>query len=211
VSSRPTRPVLAERYDRRQQELVLAAARVFAKRGFDRTSVQELTEEMSLTPAALYHYFGSKETLLIHICDQLVEPLLERARTVLEADVSPRDRLRLLGRLWVEHALDHRDHMLVFQQVRHVIDHGDQWRGVRTNRKRFERLVQSVLDDAADSGQLRLDDRRLALSALLGMVNHTAQWYRPSGALDPQSIADGYIDLVLRDDSCARSDSKGKT
>jgi hypothetical protein len=33
--------------------------------------------------------------------------------------------------------------------------------------------------------------------ALLGMVNHTAQWYRPRGALSSEQIADGYVDLVL--------------
>jgi len=36
-----------------------------------------------------------------------------------------------------------------------------------------------------------------ALLALLGMVNHTAQWYRPRGPLSPEQIADGYVDLVL--------------
>ena len=40
-------------------------------------------------------------------------------------------------------------------------------------------------------------DRRLALSALLGMVNHTAQWYRPRGRLSAAQIADGYTDLLV--------------
>jgi len=40
-------------------------------------------------------------------------------------------------------------------------------------------------------------DPRLQLSALLGMVNHTAQWYRPRGRLSPEEIADGYVALVL--------------
>lgn len=39
--------------------------------------------------------------------------------------------------------------------------------------------------------------RRIALTALLGMVNHTAQWCRPSGWLGPEEIADGFVDLVL--------------
>jgi hypothetical protein len=32
--------------------------------------------------------------------------------------------------------------------------------------------------------------------ALLGMVNHTAQWYRPRGRLTAEQIADGYLELV---------------
>ncbi|MGH2866323.1 MAG: hypothetical protein ACRDNK_01980 [Solirubrobacteraceae bacterium] len=38
---------------------------------------------------------------------------------------------------------------------------------------------------------------RLALVALLGMVNHTAQWYRPRGRFSIEEIADGYLSLLL--------------
>jgi hypothetical protein len=102
-------------------------------------------------------------------------------------------------RLWVAHVVDHRNHMLVFQQERHMIESGDQWRGVRASRKRFERLVERLLERLAASEQGMLTDTRLELSALLGMVNHTAQWYRPRGRLSPDQIADGYTNLLLRE------------
>ena len=192
MAARPTRPALRERYDRRRQEVVYQAARAFAAQGYDQTTMQELAATMGLATGALYHYFGGKETLLAAICDQLMEPLLEQATEVL-ADEAPADRqLRTLVRLWVAHVVAHRDHMLVFQQERHVIESGDQWRKVRASRKAFERLVADVLGRAHPRG-----DARLALLALLGMVNHTAQWYRPRGQLTPEQIADGYVALVL--------------
>jgi AcrR family transcriptional regulator len=197
VAVRPIRPALRERYDRRQQEVVLAAAQVFAQRGYDRTSMQELAEAMGLAAGALYHYFGGKEQLLIRICDQLMDPLLERARSLLADDDPAAEQLRALVRLWVAHVVEHRDHMLVFQQERHLVDHGEQWRGVRARRKRFERIVDDVLARGDEAGAFIGGDRRLARSALLGMVNHTAQWYRPKGGLTPEEIADGYVDLLL--------------
>jgi AcrR family transcriptional regulator len=192
VAARPTRPALRDRYDRRRQEVVYQAAKVFARRGYDQTTMQELAATMGLATGALYHYFGGKETVLRAICDQLMEPLLEQATEVV-ADEAPADRqLRTLVALWVAHVVEHRDHMRVFQQERHVIESGDQWRKVRSSRKAFERLVADVLERAHPAG-----DSRLALLALLGMVNHTAQWYRPRGALSPEQIADGYVALVL--------------
>jgi TetR/AcrR family transcriptional regulator, cholesterol catabolism regulator len=196
VASRPTRPALRERYDRRQQDVVVAAARLFAQRGYDQTSVPDLARELGLATGSLYHYFGSKEQLLIEICDQLMDPLLERARDLTTQDAPPEQRLRDLVRLWVAHVVDHRDHMLVFQQQRHAIQHGAQWRSVRASRKAFEDLVADVLAELhspADPPQ----KRRLLIAALLGMVNHTAQWYRPSGSLTAQEIADGYVDLLV--------------
>lgn len=194
---RPTRPALRDRYDRRQQRVVLEAAKVFAERGYDQTSIQDLADAIGLAAGGLYHYIGSKERLLISICDQLMEPLLDGAAALVEEDAPPAGQLRALVRLWVGHVVEHRDHMLVFQQERHVIERGAQWRGVRSSRKRFERLVDDVLARVEAGGEAAFADRRLAVSALLGMVNHTAQWYRPRGRLSPEEIANGYVDLLL--------------
>ena len=80
VPSSPTRPALKQRYERRHDELVRQAAREFARRGYDQTTMQELAASMGLATGALYHYFASKEDLLRAVCDQLMEPLLVRAR-----------------------------------------------------------------------------------------------------------------------------------
>jgi TetR/AcrR family transcriptional regulator, cholesterol catabolism regulator len=197
VASPPTRPALRERYDRKRQDVVLQAARVFAERGYDQTTVQDLADELGVAAGGLYHYFGSKEQLLIRICDQLMDPLLRRARELVAEGGPPDELLRELVRLWVAHVVEHRDHMLVFQQERHVIEHGEQWKHVRRARKEFERLVEQVLERTRAEGVAPAVDPRLALSALLGMVNHTAQWFRPRGRLSPEQVADGYVDLLL--------------
>ena len=159
---------------------MLGAAHVFAERGYDQTSVPELAEALGLAAGSLYHYFGGKEQLLRAICDQLMDPLLERAEALLAEPREPATSSCARScALWVEHVVAHRDHMLVFQQERHVIERGAAWRGVRASRKAFERLAEDALERA---GATRATgDPRLALFALLGMVNHTAQWYRPRG------------------------------
>ena len=192
MSVRPTRPALRERYDRRQEQVISQAAKGFAKRGYDQPTMQELAASMDLATGALYHYFSGKEELLTAICDQLMEPLLDQATDVLAAGEGPEERLRALVRLWVCHVVEHRDHMLVFQQERHLIEAGERWRKVRASRKAFERLAADALARAQPRG-----GGELGLLALLGMVNHTAQWYRPRGELTPEAIADGYVDLVL--------------
>jgi AcrR family transcriptional regulator len=193
----PLRPALRAKYDRRQQEVVAAAARVFADQGFHATSMQDLVSATGLTAGGLYHYIGSKDQLLVRICDQLMEPLLARVRTIVASEDGPDTQLREIVREWMVHVERNRDHMLVFQQERHVLERGAQWRRVRRQRKSFEELVASVLARGAQSGLFGFDDPDLALRALLGMVNHTAQWFRPRGRLSAEQIADGYVDLLL--------------
>jgi AcrR family transcriptional regulator len=193
----PTRPVLRERWDRRADELVESAAAQFARGGYDQTTMADLASDLGIAAGAVYHYFGGKEALLLRICLELTEPLHARARAALEGHDDPADRLRALVEVWVAHVVEHRDHMLVFQQERHVIETGAKWRTVRASRKRFEELVDGVLADLEDDPRARFDDRRIALSALLGMVNHTAQWFRPRGRLSPAEIAAGYAALLV--------------
>jgi TetR/AcrR family transcriptional regulator, cholesterol catabolism regulator len=193
----PTRPVLRERWDRRADELVQAAAARFARHGYDQTTMAELAAELGIAAGSVYHYFGGKEAMLLRICLQLTESLHPRARAALGLHDDPADRLRALVEVWVAHVVEHRDHMLVFQQERHVIERGERWRAVRASRKRFEELVDGVLADLEGDPRARLTDRRIALSALLGMVNHTAQWFRPRGRLSAQEVAAGYAALLV--------------
>src|SRR4051812_29432102 len=185
----PTSPALRERYDRCQQEVVAIAAALFARRGFQATSMDELSEATGLRSGGLYHYIGSKQRLLFQIFQQLMDPLLERAAEVEGGDAEPERQLRALVRAWVAHIERHLDHMAVFAQERHAIEHEPEWEDVRASRDAFEAILARRL------AAVGLTDR-LQLFALLGMVNHAATWLKPGGRLTSRQIADGYCDML---------------
>lgn len=197
MASLPTKPALRERYDRRQQALVDAAAELFGARGFQATSMADLSEATGLTVGGLYHYVGSKDELLFRICHGLMQPLLDRAREIAADDSTPAvEQLRVLLGEWVAHVVDRRHSLLVFQQERHLIEREPRWREIRRARKEFERILDGVLARAEEEGALAFDDRPVAVLTLLGMVNYLPQWYRPGGRLSPEQIADGYWRLI---------------
>ena len=57
-----TRPALRARYDARRREVVATAAALFAERGYDGTSMSELTAATGLAAGGLYHYIGARTT-----------------------------------------------------------------------------------------------------------------------------------------------------
>jgi AcrR family transcriptional regulator len=184
---------LRERYERRRQAVLRVAAREFARRGYHATSMDDLSTATGLAAGGLYHYIGAKEQLLFAILAQLMDPLLERARAVEASPGPPAERLRTLLRVWLAHIEDHHDHMLVFTQERRVLEQDARWSGVRESRQAFEEILGRLVAEAEPSG-----DTRLRVLALLGMVNHTAQWFRPDGRLSSDEIADGYWELLVR-------------
>jgi AcrR family transcriptional regulator len=89
-----------------------AARRLFAERGFDRTSVRAVAAEAGVDPALVHHYFGTKQRLFIEAVDFPIDavrsalqlwddPLvLPRLLGVLRSAVTDPDAGRLLGTLF---------------------------------------------------------------------------------------------------------------
>lgn len=58
----------------RRQEILDRAIEVFAERGADRTSLRAIAREVGVTHAALTHYFGSLEELLVAVYQASTDP-----------------------------------------------------------------------------------------------------------------------------------------
>ena len=56
--------------DDQRQRIIEAAARLFDQRGYERTSVQDILNELNLSKGGFYHHFDAKLSLLTAICDQ---------------------------------------------------------------------------------------------------------------------------------------------
>lgn len=204
MTTAPTRPLLKERFERRRAEVLDKCATVFAARGYGGAAIEDLSAATGLTAGGLYHYIGSKEEALFAIFSQLMDPLLADAREIEKAEGSAAERLRQLVRLWVGHVATHQEHMRVFNQERHILGRDpERWHDVRQARREFEellgRMLAAVAEEHAPSRETAKAEPDLALLrfALLGMVNHTAQWLRSDGRLSPVEIADGYWQLTM--------------
>ena len=134
--------------------MIATSARLFAERGYQATSMQDLTEATGLAAGGLYHYIGSKEQLLFRICDELLEPLLERARAIVAREAPATEHLHELLRAWLAHIATHREHMLVFAQQRHAIEtrpavarSAPPAQGVREDPRRRARTRRAGRDD----------------------------------------------------------------
>jgi AcrR family transcriptional regulator len=188
---------MAARYDRRRREVVDAAAEAFARRGYHATSIDDLVDATGLARGGLYHYIGSKQALLIEVFDVLMTPLLERAREIAAGDAPAEERLRLLVRVWMAHVDSHRAHMTVFTQERRTLERTPEWERVRGDRREFEAILGTILEDGGAAGELVIADVDLAKLAITGMVNSTPQWFDPERRLSAEQVADGFCDLLL--------------
>ena len=76
-----------ERQEQTREQLVEAAARVFARRGYHRATVDEIAAEAGFTIGALYSNFETKEKLFLAIADRQVETRVSEISAVADAAV----------------------------------------------------------------------------------------------------------------------------
>ncbi|TMD99260.1 MAG: TetR/AcrR family transcriptional regulator [Chloroflexi bacterium] len=77
--------------EKRRQELVLAAYREIAARGFEGLRTREVAAEVGVNIATLHYYFPTKESLIRAVLDHA----MNRFRTTLAPHGSPTDQLRI--------------------------------------------------------------------------------------------------------------------
>jgi AcrR family transcriptional regulator len=82
-----------QRIDRRRGEILAAAARVIAEKGYANTGTKEIAEAAGMAEGTLYNYFGSKREILLAIAEETEAPM---EAAVMETDRIP-DRAALLA------------------------------------------------------------------------------------------------------------------
>ncbi len=83
--------------DLKRVQILDAAEQLFFEKGYDRTSVQDLLDVLSMSKGGFYHYFDSKEAVLRAVSERRAEGRFERLSAELYAPRrSPIDRLNLL-------------------------------------------------------------------------------------------------------------------
>ncbi|HCA87115.1 MAG TPA: TetR family transcriptional regulator [Streptomyces sp.] len=180
------------------QRLLAAATRLFADRGYDRTSVQEIVEAAGVTKGALYHYFGSKDDLLHEIYGRVLRLQQERLDALAGSDAPVEQRLREAAADVVVTTLEHLDDTVIFFRSMHQLS-PEKHKQVRSERRRYHERFRALIEEGQQTGVFSTDTPAdLVVDYHFGSVHHLATWYRPEGPLTQQQVADHLADLLLR-------------
>ncbi|MEV4435717.1 TetR/AcrR family transcriptional regulator [Streptomyces sp. NPDC049555] len=180
------------------QRLLAAATRLFAERGYDRTSVQEIVEAAGVTKGALYHYFGSKDDLLHEVYGRVLRLQQERLDAFAGADAPVERRLREAAADVVVTTIENLDDTKIFFRSMHHLS-PEKLKQVRAERRRYHERFRALVEEGQRAGVFsRATPADLVVDYHFGSVHHLGSWYRPDGALGPRQVADHLADLLMR-------------
>ena len=162
---------------RRSPEIIEAAARVFAERGYHGATTQAIADVLKIRQASLYYYFRSKEVALEIVCTRGVEDFFKAAQAIALGPGSPSEKLASLIRAHILPILERGDFVKVFLTQRQFLPNESRRRVGRWSRG-IESIFETVIREGQRTGEFRDHlNPRLAALAVLGMANAVPSWY----------------------------------
>lgn len=181
-------------WEARRRTIIDTSAHVFAQGGYHGTGIAELCEANELGKGALYHYIGSKESLLVAITDLVMDEVLDCVDRVASSEAGPAERLRRLGEEYLDILVRFPDHVWVLLHEFPALT-GERAADFHKRRHGFESAVEGIIRAGVKSGEFRKVHPRVAALAWLGMHNHAYLWLRPGGRWSARDVAREFAEI----------------
>jgi AcrR family transcriptional regulator len=173
-----------------------AAIELFAKLGYHATSMRAIASAAGIRPAAIYHWYESKEAILVELQDDFMERLTERVLAATERYQRPALRLAAAVREHVVfHGLHTRAAFVTDSEIRALTE--EPRRALIAKRDDYQAMFSAMIRDGIREGSLRASDAQVATYAILLQCTGVALWFDPDGPLNLDQVAELHVELVL--------------
>ena len=177
----------------RREELTRIAARLFAEKGYQGTSLADLAQGLGVQKPSLYHHIASKEDLLWEVARDGAAAFHGALDAVPDGPAADRIRLALRAHLAVVAA--QLDVATVFVKEWHALE-GERRERFVAERRRYEERIRDLFREGVEGSELRTDlDAQTSALLFLSAGNWAYTWLRPG--LDTDAIADRIYAALL--------------
>ncbi len=171
----------------RREELTRIAARLFAERGYQGTSLADLAESLGVQKPSLYHHIASKEDLLWAVASEGADAF-HAALDAVPAAAPAADRIRLALRAHLSVVAGQLDVATVFVREWRYLG-GERRETFLAERRRYEQRIRDLFREGVDGSELRTDlDVQTAALLFLSAANWAYAWLQPGA--DTDALAD---------------------
>jgi TetR/AcrR family transcriptional regulator len=184
------------RADRTRQRILAESARVFNRRGYHATTLDEIARAIGVTKPALYYYIKSKEDLLFQCHQKALDIATDAVRTALATADAADERLHLVLTRYIEGMTDELSGFVVLLHEGALSP--PLHRRILEQRDAYEGMLRMIIEQGIASGTFVPCDPKLICFAILGALNWIPRWYNPDGPASAKTIAATFAEYFVR-------------
>jgi AcrR family transcriptional regulator len=180
-----------------RRRLLGEATRLFAERGFESTSVQEIVAAAGVTKGAMYHYFDSKDDLLKEIYGRVLRMQMERLTRIADGPGTIIERLHAAAADVVRTTVENLDDSKIFFRSMHQLA-PETYKSVRADRRHYHERFRDLVSEGQREGVFRKDvPADIVVDFFFGSVHHLGTWFHTDGPLTGTELGNHFADLLL--------------
>ena len=181
----------------RREDLLRVCARLFREKGFDGTSIRDISDAAGMHSGSPFYHFKTKQEMLVAVMEQGLAEGLKHLEAVAGLKLAPREKFRKLVRAHLETLCgEGRDFIPVMLYDWRSLTPANR-RRVIALKDRYDALWQKVTDELQAQGLMQ-GDAQLARLFTFGVLNWTARWYRAGGRKTLDQISEEAAGFLLR-------------
>ena len=193
----PTTVKNKELVEKKREQIVLAAIKLFSQKGFHGTTLRDLAEVSGLSYGSIYDYVGSKEDIFSLIHDFAANLVMETLHASIKNITDPIERLRRIVRAEFNVMDQWSDAILLIYQESHILSE-PYLRMLLTKERQHLELIEQAIDQAIEAGKLKEHNSRLSANLIKSMVDSwVIKRWDLRGFVSRLEVEKGVLDFVF--------------
>src|SRR3990172_9405366 len=184
-----------------RQAILGAAGRLFWRKGYLATSVDDLANGAKVTKGSVYYYFKNKNSLLYEIMSKAAQVYLNIVATVAESELTPEEKLKKMVSLTIRWQASNLG-LAGIAQIEQRNLPPKLLRAYIDERDKIEAGYRKVVSEIARSRALQTASPKVTAMLVLGVVLSVMRWYKAKGELSAEEVASEaarFVDNALND------------
>ncbi|MGO4568760.1 TetR/AcrR family transcriptional regulator [Rhizobium sp. 2YAF20] len=181
-----------------QEEILDAASRLIAARGFRAVTVDDISAEMGFTKSIVYYYMKNKNEILWRIFEKIVETYANGLEEALSPGGSPTEVLARIVKMHALNVMMHQEWSMIYNRDENELTE-EQRSSVTANRRQYNKQIQDLYAAGIKAGEFRDGDPFLAVCCLIGACNWPYTWFRRSSSkYSAEDVASAFADQLIQ-------------
>lgn len=183
------------------EEIISVACSLFSRKGYSATSLKEIADQVGLHKTSLFHYFRSKEEILMEVMDKgLREYVSVLDESAIDPNLNAEEKLRIALEKQVSVICKYKDYINVgLNEIKSLSPKNREKYNTKRKQygKRFEKIILEIQAD--DSfGLFKGLNFKIVNLGILGMCNWIINWYKKDGPLGPKEISEIFFGVLIQ-------------
>lgn len=181
----------------RVKNLLDIGARLFAEKGFEATSMRDISTAAGVSKGLLYHHFSSKDDIYARISFSATQHLYSFVAERIPEEACASDKVRAFMIAAATFFAEHRTAWIAASNA-FWLDPDKHRKELRiTRRRQFEQQLRDLISEGVEAGEFRDVDPATTGRLILSGINWMHRWLDPDKELTAQEVAGQYADILL--------------